>query len=474
MKYSAKKVWKYLTHNFYKAMAIASVLAFSSEALAVTDNEMDQAEAIAAKFYIRYVNNASGYLDNFTPTSMADLESRLANDKDKESFREFKKSSRPSDYASWDKDKLVEYWSITFFQNNSSHLDSKGANNGEARVRIKKGISAIQITPPPAPAPEPSTVQEEPDVEPEMPEPVADNNQYDPLAGHYMNENQTELLDEMEALKDSIAAEDTAVAEGSKSSGTWIYIVILAILVVVVVILVVYASRTMKSPKKRRDDDEDLLDDRTGGFRPVQASDDRPVYKGESGGYARVVADEARLREKYSQSLAEKSEEIMQLSRQLTDMEMKAAQLKEENRLLKLELEGYRNAEAERTAARQSAVAASSQTASNNHGVLHEVYLGRVNSKGIFVRADRQPVEGQSIYRLSTANGVSGTFTVINNSYLDRQLLSDPEKWLAGGCTAVDLYTTRGYYSVQTETPGQAEFRDGAWRVVSKAVIRYV
>lgn len=464
MKYSAKKVWKYLTHNFYKAMAIASVLAFSSEALAVTDNEMDQAEAIAAKFYIRYVNNASGYLDTFTPSSMSDLESRLANDKDKESFKEFKNSSVASDFASWDKERLVEYWSITFFQNNASRLDSKGANNGEARVRIRKGISALQVTPPVPPAPEPA-IEPTGETIPEEAQPISGNSQYDPLQEHYV-ETQDELLGKMEALQDSLAADQDVAAVEKKSSGTWVYIMILSILVVVVIVLVAYASRTMKSSKKSDDGTLPIDSKRDrGGFQPASAS------ATDSAAYSHSVADEARLREKYSKSLAEKSEEIMQLSRQLADMEMKAAQLKEENRLLKLELEGYRNASAERPVSRQPVQAAHE---SSGHGALHEVYLGRVNSRGIFVRADRQPVDGQSIYKLSTTNGVSGTFTVVSNSYIDKQLLSDPEKWLSGGCMADDLYDTHGRYSVITEIPGQAEFRDGAWRVGRKAMIRYV
>ena len=453
MKYAARNFRNILKHKLCRALALIAVLGISADAAAVTDSEMEQAKAIAAKFYIRYVNNASGYLDNYTPSSMSELESKLTNDKDRESLREFKKSSVPSDYSSWDKDQLVDYWSITFFQNNASHLDSKAANNGEARVRIKKGISALQIAPPPAPEPEPAA--EEAVQEPETTLPEATNPQYDPLADHYANEEE-QIAGEIDALQDSIAAEE-AQPEEKKSSGTWVYIMILAILVVVVIILVAYASRTMRNPRKKKDEE------------PLPQT-----YRGESEGYSRSVADEARLREKYSQSLAEKSEEIMELSRQLTDMEMKAAQLKEENRLLKLELEGYRNAASERNVGRTPAAPpAPTPSPSSGHGALHEVYLGRVNSRGIFVRADRQPVEGQSIYRLSTTNGVAGTYTVVENAYLDQQLLSDPEKWLAGGCTSPDLYDTRGRYAVRTETPGHAVFKDGAWRVERKAVIRY-
>lgn len=447
----AKRFRRILKRNLCKILAIGCMAAFSIDTMAVTEGEMNQAQAIAAKYYIRYVNNGSGYLDNFTPTSMSELESKLANDKDRESFKEFKKSTVATNYASWDKDKLVEYWSITFFKDNASHLDSKGANNGEAKLKIKKGVSAIAVAAPapvePA-APEANAGEAENSLQAE--EPVND-----PLAEAAVEEKMEETAGEIDALKDSIDAEEEEYpVEEKKSSGTWVYIMILAILVAVVVILVAYASRTMRAPKNRPEEEES-------GHR---------VRSGESNsdnGYGRGGNEDAKLREKYAQNLASKSEEIMQLSRQLTDMELLAAQLKEENRRLRLEIEDYRS-RAERPVAPLSAHGAAAPRAEE-----HEVYLGRVNAKGIFVRADRQPVEGQSIYRLSTVDGISGTFSVIRNSLLDRQLLSDPEKWLSGGCTARDLYDTDGRYGIYTEHPGTAVFKDGAWRVERKSRIRY-
>lgn len=436
-----------------RLLLTAAVIAGSAMgAKAVTDNEMNQAEAIAAKYYIRYVNNMSGYLDEITPTSMADLESKLTNDKDKESLKQFKSASISKDYATWDKDKLVEYWSVTFFSDNASRLDAKGANNGQAKMKIKKGVAAIQVA---APAPPEPAAAPEPEAEPE-PEQAAEPISaapYDPLSGLEVEAEGDDLQNEIDALKDSLAAEETPHEE-SKSSGTWVYIMILSILVVVVIALVAYASRTMKGSKKT-DSPSDL--------HPTDRS---------NVGYTRTSVEETRMREKYAESLAAKTEEIMQLSRQLTDMEMLAAQLKEENRMLRLELEGSRGRSMEHPQAVSTAGVAPMPDQPASTG-MHEVYLGRVNARGIFVRADRQPVEGQSIYRLNTTNGVSGTFTLLSNPVLDRQLLGDPEKWLSGGCFAADLFDTAGKHTVVTETPGAAIFKDGAWRVDRKSRIRY-
>ena len=109
---------------------------------------MEKASVIAAKNYIRYANNMSGYLDEANPQSMTELEAILKNETDKKSFQQFKSCPIPSDYPTWDKDKLVEYWSQTFFSDNASYLNSKAANNGEAKLKIKKAIQAMKVSPP--------------------------------------------------------------------------------------------------------------------------------------------------------------------------------------------------------------------------------------------------------------------------------------------------------------------------------------
>ncbi|MDE7402106.1 MAG: hypothetical protein K2M87_01690, partial [Muribaculaceae bacterium] len=92
-----------------KILFILIAVAAAIPVSAVTDREMEEARAITAKAYLRYANNGSGYLDEITAKSMSELESKLKA-KEKENLAAFKSVKVPSDYASWDKEKLVEFW----------------------------------------------------------------------------------------------------------------------------------------------------------------------------------------------------------------------------------------------------------------------------------------------------------------------------------------------------------------------------
>ena len=444
-----------------KSVSALLVLAFVATAAfqagAVTEKEMDQARAIAAKFYVRYVNDGAGYLDNWTPGSMTELEKKLSNDKDRQSLKQFRSAGSPSDYASWNKDQLVAYWSESFFKENASHLDPKGAANGMCRKQIKKAVQGIAVAAPTAPAPEAETAAPT-DTAAATPEEA-------------IEENLAEVADEI-AAADQLLNEETAQPETEKkSSGTWVYIMVLAILVAVVIFLVIYASKTMKGQAKSKETDDE---EETPEALPAPASQEKYGYQGHT-----PQSDDTRMREKYAQTLAAKAEEIRVLTRQLSDMESLAARLKDENRKLKAELE-----KAERNATRHEAAPErhhdTRREANHEHrhegaqAPVHEIYLGRVNSRGIFVRADRHAVDGQSIFKLTTHNGVTGTYTLIHNPLIEEQVLEDPGKWLAGGCFAKDIFDTDGREGIHTETPGTAVFSDGAWRVEKKSRIRYV
>ena len=495
---------KVFRHTF-KTLLVSLLLGASVDAAAVTDTEMDKAKAIAAKFYIRYENNASGYLDNWTPSSMSELEGKLKNEKDRQSLRDFKSAPVPSGYSSWDKEKLISYWSDTFFKENASHLNKTGATNQEAKNKIKASIRGMSVsapapaeTPKPAPAePAQEAQAEQPESQPEVvaPEPAST-----PLEFSNEQDNLTQQIDDVqedlaEAEEARNEAEEMSASDESSGSGTWVYIMILGILVVIVIVLVAYASRTMKGqakPEKKPEEKPSPKEEREKKQREKKADD----YSPRVAEYTASLADDSRMREKYAENLAAKSEEIRSLNRQVNEIETLAADLKEENRRLKAELERMRaskHEEAERRRQERAEIiaraeedrknakgsdslqpkAAGQQKPAGRTGEPREIYLGRVNSKGLFVRADRHAVDGQSIYKLTTFNGVSGTFTLINNPIIEEQMLDDPGKWLAGGCFAKDIFDTEGREGIYTETPGTAVFKDGAWRVERKAKIRY-
>lgn len=463
MSYQKLRITRTLKKAAAALLTATVALCTASEVRAVTDGEMDQARAIAAKYYIRYVNDGAGYLDNWTPASMAELEKKLANNTDRQNFKAFKAAGQPGDYAGWDKGKLAEYWSSTFFADNGSKLDAKGAQNGLCKKQIKQGVEAMKVAAPAAAPAEPAPAAEAGPATATAEEAAA--------AEAEIAEAENEVaLQQAEALQAEEEAQE-APEHNRESSGTWVYIMILGILVMVVVGLVIFASRTMKSQTDG--------DDRKRREKETREAEETEIVEEprKTAVQAAPIAGDVKMREKYAEILAGKSEEIRSLTRQLQDMEALAADLKDENRRLKAEVERLRSDETRHDDHRQyqprhqqpQGAAASSQTS----GEHREVYLGRVNSRGVFVRADRHAVDGQSVYKLTTPNGTTGSFTVIKNPLIEEQLLEDPGKWLAGGCFAKDIFDTEGRSEVHTETPGKAVFSDGAWRVERKAKIHY-
>ena len=111
-------------------------------AYAVTDKEMEEARVIAAKLYLRWSNDASGYLDDVNATSMSDLQSKLKA-KEKENLKAFNSVRTPADYKSWDKQKLVEYWGKTFFTSPGLSADGK-----RAKDRVRKQVEKIKVSAP--------------------------------------------------------------------------------------------------------------------------------------------------------------------------------------------------------------------------------------------------------------------------------------------------------------------------------------
>lgn len=434
-------------------------------ASAVSNAEMEQAKAIAAKFYIRFVNDGAGYLDNWLPANMKDLEGKLANDKDRESFRQFQNASVAKDYASWDKARLTAYWSGEFFTDNASKLNEKGAANGLCKSQIKKAVEAMEVAPAAAP-----------EAAPEVSGTPDNDALADEATAAAVEENLDRVAAEIDDAQALVDRESEEPAKGGSKSGTWVYVLILAILVGVVIFLVVYASRAMKGEPRKEEEPENREPEPGEPMRTTVITE--PV---------RSLSDETKMREKFAETLAMKSEEIRNINRKLSDATEQVESLKEENQRLREEIERLRNKKYEqrrddRSSRSETSERAYAPAARENEGDRrrdrdggdYEIYLGRVNSKGIFVRADRHAVEGQSIYKLVTRDGIIGKYTLIHNPIVEEQVLDDPGRWLAGGCFAKDIFDTNGREEVITEHPGTAVFSDGAWRVERKAKIRYL
>ncbi len=437
---------------------------------AVSNQEMEQARATTALWYLRYANNGSDYLEKLNPTTMAELEKSLKQ-KERDNIKAFKAVAVPTDYAGWDKEKLVEYWSVTFFK--SQGLDASGVI---AKNRVRKKILQMQIA---APAPEPvapdpaSSVAEE-----SAPAENVESGTPDALP------TGAEIMESEQMLEDSISqsAGDNLPAskKSSDNTSTWIYIAALLVLVGVVIWLVIFASKTMQNQSARRAEEEEGEE-----LAPVRSVDPQ------------VPVADSSIREKYARTLASKEEEIRALNREIHDLREECMRLGEENGRLASDL-AMSKRELDATKGRLRAATVAANVASSSISTRqeeiepeksdsprketksevkketpNEIFLGRVNSKGLFVRADRQPVEDKSFYVLMTQDGFTGSYRLLQRGYVIELGLQNPQHYLAGGCVAVDIDDTEGMESIRTLASGTAVFEDGCWRVLRKAKIAY-
>ncbi len=464
--------------KIFQAVAIVVLTSVTALPLgAVTDKEMEEARAITAKAYLRYANDGSGYLDEVSAKTMSELNSKLKA-KEKENIKAFNSVKVPTDYASWDKEKLVEFWAVTFFT--SPSLDAKGK---AAKSRVRKQISAMSIA---APAKKEEPKAEEPKPATEAPAPASEadaavagaESEVAPTAAEAA-QTQEEILTDQNAIEKDAA--DAAPTTPEEQSHTWVYVLVLAILVAVVIWLVVYAANLMK--RQPGSDEEG-----------VQGS-----------------ADTQELREQARKAIAKKNEEIEELHRRLQAEESKSADLgmdlermkldrsRQEEKLAQLReeindltrrlgaastaaaaprREPVREREPERepvreTVRREPERPVRREPAPEEKPILKVIYLGRANARGIFVRADRRINAGNTIYRLDTNDGLVGTFHVVDEPEVVDVALSNPAEYLGHGCSGEDLEDTAGVTRIVTESAGTAIFENGYWKILRKTKIRY-
>ena len=418
-----------MVRNLLKMLLLAGVCLSPLMASAVTDKEMEQARVIAAKSYIRYVNDGSGYLDEINPTTLADLEKALK-PKEKENIKAFLAIPVPKDYKDWDKQKLVEYWAVTAFQDKG--LQEKGRGG---RIRARSLINKMTIAAPgsAAAAAAPATPQAS---SAQGTTPAAGK----PETAQPVDTASLENGNPDEALSGEFSADEEDIDIPQADNYTWVYIMILGILVVVVIVLIVYAVNVMKKNSNEQ-------------------------YRGENSDNE----DASELREKYEAAMADKDVEIAMLTKKLETSNRQNSELKTKIDALVGEI----------SALRASGIPGGMPKDGDNTeavrkpSVPRSIYLGRANVKGIFVRADRTLNVGHSVFVLDTTDGFSGTFQVADSPAAWSLALSNPQEYLSSACTGTDLEATTGMNRIVTESSGTAIFEGGCWRVIRKAKIRY-
>ncbi len=456
----------------FKIIIIAVALVTAIPSFAVTDKEMEQAKTIAAKHYLRYANNGSDYLDKLNPSSMTELTNSLKS-KEKENLKSFNAVAVPKDYASWDKDKLVQYWSSTFFKSSGLKEDGK-----KCLGILAKNLKKINVGAPAAAAQTSSaeSAKAEPEAAPSTanaatPAPAESQSQ----AVEVQETTEAEKIDAETAEVVAQAQADAGVVEEQprKSSNTTLYIVILVLLVAGVIWLVVYASKSMKE---------------TGANLSDHKASEKEIRETK-----RAAKEELqKMRDQYASSLTSKNSEIKQLKSKCESLESELEAARNENTAIRRELDMARRELASNQTRRPEPVqprpvqaaapapapapaAEKPQPAPARQGGLPPlVYLGFVNQRGLFVKASRSLNTDSSVFIMDIPDGHHGQFRVVNDAKILDRLLENVDQWLAGGCVIENPEDADIANEIVTLQPGEAVFSENTCRVTKKARIKFI
>lgn len=434
-------------------LTLSAIMAASAlNSNAATPEQMERAHVAAVKACLRNMNNGSDYLEKLNPKSMADLEKNLKKT-EKENIAALKKIQMPAkeDYASWDKKKFEDYWTKTFVKATPVKTTGYCAN------QIKSAISGIQVTKDdskPAedakPEAKPAEAAASDDAKPAE-TPAADEAQTDPAATEPASEEivaQEEVMQEGEMVP--VPTEEVkpqAPEAPKKKDSNTASIVVLCILVLVVVALVGYALNVMKKNKARQ----------SAAARPSRRrapKRDYADYDDYKAPATTVQADPEEESPFAAYSSAPEPEPVKAPDPRDREIER-----------LRTEIASLQSQMKARPAAPERADAP--------RRVPRIIYLAQANADGVFTRADARYNMGNSIFKLVTTDGVSGSFSVIEDPTVFELALMMPSDFLVNACTGRNLQLSEGARAIVNEASGTAIFENGRWRVSRKAQIRY-
>ena len=105
-------------------------------------------------------------------------------------------------------------------------------------------------------------------------------------------------------------------------------------------------------------------------------------------------------------------------------------------------------------------------------GEVMNLFMSKPDENDDFTRVSDELEPGNSIYVLTTFDGIHGKFEVIDRPEVHRFALMMPAENLIRACSGNAIQIPSGTHIV-TDRPGEAEFIDGKWHVVVKAIIHY-
>ena len=105
-------------------------------------------------------------------------------------------------------------------------------------------------------------------------------------------------------------------------------------------------------------------------------------------------------------------------------------------------------------------------------GEIMNLFMSKPDENDDFTRVSDEFEPGNSIYVLTTFDGKRGKFEVIDKPEVHRFALMMPAENLIRACSGNAIQIPNGSRIV-TDRAGEAEFIDGRWHVVVKAIIHY-
>ena len=407
--------------RFFLSLIVSVVVA--SSAWGVTREEMEQARTITAQAFLRYMNNGSDYLDKLDPVKVSDLKNSLKT-KEKENIKIFESIEYPKIevYSQWSKDDLLKYWGTDFWNDSRIPAHCKGA-----RVRVKSKIGAMNVGAEAIKSQETTATLAEADNAASEAQRVLDSiKMADSIAAEKAILEASNDVTQEDFASDSIAAEESAIEEEtvkSKSSPTLIYSLILIVLVVIIAALIVYAVKGIQKSgkqdvKRDKNEETDSAD---------EEDDENHIYK---------------------ETLDEKDREIASLKAEIDRLN---------NVILRM----------------NDRISDAISEISPNQRPSRTIYLAYANSKNVFVRADSVYNEDYSIFKLVTSDGITGSFSVIDNPIANKLALSLPISILKNSCQSEDMHHDNWCKQIITENAGTAIFENGRWIVKRKADINF-
>ena len=102
-----------------------------------------------------------------------------------------------------------------------------------------------------------------------------------------------------------------------------------------------------------------------------------------------------------------------------------------------------------------------------------DFFVSRADEGGFFYSVSSRMEPGNSIFRLSTADGVNATFEVICDAGVHQLALMMPTENLTRACTGENIQISAGKTRIVCDAPGTAKKEGNRWRIVKPAVIHY-